>query len=686
MPDTTICAMTRAFKICCGVLDCQSETVKRIMSFETGKNFGHYEIRQKIGVGGMGEVYLAEDTKLERKVAIKFLSEQFSRDADKLNRFIQEAKAASALNHPNILTVYEIGESEGKNYIATELIEGKTLRKRLSLKEPLQLNTILKISIQIAEALSAAHQAGIIHRDIKPENIMIREDGYAKVLDFGLAKLTEKKKPEKVLSEDETKALVQTNPGMVMGTVAYMSPEQARGKETDARTDIWSLGVVVYEKLAGEDGLSESLIDRLTDLPNLKVIARSSAFKFRNQDDAQAAANALDVRAIVTGKVARRGDNLTVRVELVDVGNNRQLWSATYNRRADDILALQDDISREIAERLNLKLSGTETQFVKRQSVKSETYELLLKGRFALRLYTPESTKKAVEFYQQAIKSEPDYALAFAELAYTYRLLGASAILDPNEMNPKAEAAATKALELDKTLAVAHLALAEIKRDKWDWAAAEQEYKRAVESNPNLAEAREGYALYLSVLGQHDQAVAEMQRARELDPLRLLTNISLGATFYNARRYGEATAALNKALELDSNAPITHAWLGIVEAGKGSYSEAVAAYRQAMRFGDGTAATQCYFGYSLAKTGKRADALAILDRLQKTSDFVPTASLAILYAGLGEREPALGALERAFAARDPQLQYLNVEPHYDSLREDSRFQNLVRCVGLPSGE
>jgi eukaryotic-like serine/threonine-protein kinase len=200
--------------------------------------FSHYRILQQIGVGGMGEVYLAEDTKLDRKVAIKFLNEEFSRENDKLKRFIQEAKAASALNHPNILTVYEIGETEGKNYIATEFIEGKTLREQLSSKEPLQLNAILKIGIQVSEALSAAHQVGIIHRDIKPENIMIREDGYAKVLDFGLAKLTEKKKTESVSLEVETKAFVQTNPGMVMGTVQYMSPEQARGKETDARTDI----------------------------------------------------------------------------------------------------------------------------------------------------------------------------------------------------------------------------------------------------------------------------------------------------------------------------------------------------------------------------------------------------------------------------------------------------------------
>ena len=211
----------------------------------------HYRIVSKIGAGGMGEVYLAQDTKLDRKVAIKFLHEEFSKDADKLNRFVQEAKAASALNHPNILTVYEIGEVDGKNYIATELIDGQTLREQLSHKESLQLNSILKIGVQVSEALSAAHQAGIIHRDIKPENIMLRKDGYAKVLDFGLAKLSE---PKAIAtgSEDATRVQVNTTPGMVMGTVSYMSPEQARGNLTDARTDIWSLGVVLYEMLAGK--------------------------------------------------------------------------------------------------------------------------------------------------------------------------------------------------------------------------------------------------------------------------------------------------------------------------------------------------------------------------------------------------------------------------------------------------
>jgi len=219
---------------------------------EKGQQIACYRIISALGAGGMGEVYLAEDPRLERKVAIKFLNEEFSQDADKLNRFIQEAKSASALNHPNILTVYEIGEADGKNYIVTEFINGKTLREYLSSDEPVSLSIILKIGVQVSEALSAAHQAGIIHRDIKPENIMLRDDGYAKVLDFGLAKLTEKTKKDSVSLEEKSKGLVRTNPGMVMGTVWYMSPEQARGIETDARTDIWSLGVVLYELLSGE--------------------------------------------------------------------------------------------------------------------------------------------------------------------------------------------------------------------------------------------------------------------------------------------------------------------------------------------------------------------------------------------------------------------------------------------------
>ncbi len=806
----------------------------------------------------MGEVFLAEDIELERKVALKVLPDALDDDDERVRRFIQEAKAASALNHPNILTVYEIGQTDHSRFIATEHIEGQNLRERFRFG-PLSLQETLDIALQIAAALNAAHETGIVHRDIKPENVMVRQDGLVKVLDFGLAKLLEKKS-DSLEPEAATRVHYMTEPGTVMGTTLYLSPEQARGKETDARTDVWSLGVMLYEMLAGarpfegetqsdiiaailksepepivcvteeipsemlrivrkslqknpderyqtvkdflldlknlkheeeftqklerskipaliktgslqpsskealvhdaakltvenlstqissfqnlltgevrkrnyavftilalligvlgiggyfvfsrgsaetsigsiavlpfqndsgdpaldylSDGISESIIDQLTLLPQLKVIARNSSFKFRGQDDLQAAAKTLGARAIVTGRVVRLNGRLTVRVELVDTQDNRQIWSQIYNRGTNEAQAVQKEISLEIAERLQLQTTEGKARLAKSNLVKPEAFEQLLMGRFAVRQYTPESTQKGIEFYKQAIDKDPGYALAFAEMAYTYRLIGGSAFLDPGETNPKALAAANKALELDEIIALAHLVLAEVKRDQWDWAAAEAEYKRSNELNPNLAEAREGYALYLSVLGQHERAIAEMQRAKELDPLRLQTQISLGAVFYNARHNDEALAALQNAISLDADSPIAHAWIGIVQAGRHSYREALTAYRKAIKLGDNTTATRCYYGFSLAMSGERAAALAILASLQTEKEFVSPVAMAVLYAGAGDKEQAFAELERSFEARDPQLQYLNVEPHFDTLRDDRRFQELVKRIGL----
>lgn len=824
--------------------------------------FSRYHVLSKLGAGGMGEVFLAEDVELERKVALKVLPPALAANDENVRRFIKEAKAASALNHPNILTVYDTGQTDISRFIATEYIKGENLRERFE-RGHLSVAEILEIAIQVAAALNAAHENGIVHRDVKPENVMLREDGLVKVLDFGLAKLLEKKIQN--FEPEATTAKFNTAPGKLMGTIGYMSTEQVRSLETDGRTDVWSLGVMLYEMLTGNrpftgetvndviasilkhepepivanneevpaelqrivrkalqkkrderyqtmkdllldlknlkreqdftqelersqitnkiiinktesvpparksadihqavtmtgddlqtrelsvkpvtgkvgkrnytilavsliliaafgvigyfvfstpptpemqinsiavlpfqngsgdpnldyfsDGISESVIDRLTLLPQLKVIARNSSYKFRGQDDLQKAGKVLGARAILTGRVVRNGDQLTVRVELVDTRENRQLWSQLYNRRADDAQAVQAEISREIAERLQLQITGAEkSQFAKSSPVKPEAYELMLKGRFAARQYTPESTQKAVEFYQQAIAQDPKYAHAFAELAYVYRVIGGSGFLDAGETNPKAQSAAVKALELNENVGLAHLVLADIKRDQFDWTAAEEEYKRANQLSPNLAEAHEGYALYLSVLGQHEQAVAEMLRAKELDPLRLQTQISLGAIYYNARRNDEALAALNNALNLDDYAPVAHSWIGIVQASRGAYQKALAAYQQAIKLGDNTTATQCYYGYSLAMSGKRNEAQAVISRLRTGKEFVSPVALAILYTGAGDKERAIEALERGFETRDPQLQYLNVEPHFDALRDDSRFQNLVRKVGLP---
>jgi serine/threonine protein kinase/tetratricopeptide (TPR) repeat protein len=818
-----------------------------VSTLSENAHFSHYLILSKLGAGGMGEVYLAQDVELERRVALKILPADLEEDEENIRRFIQEAKSASALNHPNILTIYEVGRSEGLRYIATEYVRGQTLRNRLR-SGKLSGNEILDISIQLAAALNAAHEHGIVHRDIKPENIMVRDDGLVKILDFGLAKLHSATPPPSDV-DAVTQVQVNTERGMVLGTAQYLSPEQARAKDVDSRTDIWSLGVIIHEMIAGSrpfegdspadivaailksepervggdlqpvidralkkdaderyqsvgallrdlkslrgdlihasvpsdrrvgdetmptiridpkqiptlenepasgaitsssfatsgatsavslrkrvlllgsillligaiatagyyvlrpapalnsiavlpfqngsgdqnldylsDGISESIIDRLTLLPNLKVIARTSSFGFRGEDDVAAAANALGVRAIVTGRVVQRGDQLIVRVELVDAYENRQLWSQVFNRGAGEAQLIQEEISLGIAERLRgLEPKIDPGQITTRALVDPRAFEQLLRARFALRQYTPESTRKAIELYQLAINAEPGYADAYAELAYAYRVLSGNAFGDPAETNPKARQTAERALQLNDRLALAHLVVAEIERDNWNWAAAESEYRRVSELNANMPEGHEAYAIYLSVLGRHEDAIAKIKRAVELDPLRLHTHVTLGAVYYNARRYDDAIAALQHALSLDRNSPVAHGWLGIVHAGRGSYREAISAYRRAIELGDTTTATRCFYGYSLARSGQLPEAREILAGLRSGNEFVSPVGLAILFTSLGEHAPALDSLEEAFRRHDPQLQYLNVEPHFDDLRGYPRFQSLVNQVGL----
>jgi eukaryotic-like serine/threonine-protein kinase len=833
------------------------------MAIVPGTLLSRYEIRSLISKGGMGEVYLAQDTQLHRPVAIKALPAEFTQNKQRLRRFEIEAFAVSALNHPNILTIHEIGVTGGMHFIATEFVDGESLRQRLS-NTRMELREVLDVSIQIASALSAAHQAGIAHRDIKPENTMLRHDGYVKVLDFGLAKLTDiNPKSEGASAEATTVTFLKTDPGVVVGTVLYMSPEQARGLEVDARTDIWSLGCVIYEMVAGRapfegatssdvialilqkepvplaryapeipaeldrivtkalrkhreeryqvikdmaldlkslkqhlefeaelersaapeavsnwrkeivpisgqaaatadgaaqtrrvtrmratssaeylvteikqhrrgamlilamllaaaavaiyfsryahdskaaitsmavlpfinesndenleylsDGISESLINSLSRLPQLKVIARRSSFKYKGSDvDFQEVAKALDVRVIVIGRVMRRGDQLQVSAELVDTRDKSQMWGEQYNRKAADLLGVQSEISQQIAEKLRLRLTNTQQQqIVKDAKANPQAYEIVLKGRFHGRKATPEGLKKYVEYCNQAIAIDPNYALAYAGLADAYRLLS---YLDPKEALSKADAAAQTALRLDDSLADAHYALSQIKGNAWDWAGAERENKRAIELNPNFAEAHAGYAYYLSSMGHREEALAEIKLAEELDPLRVGLITAKGVIFYNAREYDKAVEQYNKASELDQNSPTVHAFLGYTYSMKEMYAKAIAEYKEVIRLTEGDdTSVQNYMGYALAMSGQRNEALAILKQLLSSEDYVSPSELAIIYAGLGDKEKAFAALSRAYAEHDIQLQFLKVEPHYDSLRADPRFAALMLKVGL----
>jgi serine/threonine protein kinase/Tfp pilus assembly protein PilF len=835
----------------------------------TGETISHYRIISPLGVGGMGQVFLAHDITLGRRVALKLLPAEFTRNTDRVRRFQQEARAASSLNHPNIITIHEIGQAEGRYFIATEYIDGLTLREYLS--EPqsriaaggkqagLPLSETLSITMQVADALAAAHAKGIVHRDIKPENIMLvrdshlmQKESFVKVLDFGIAKLTELQ-PTGREGEATTKVLLNTHEGSVIGTASYMSPEQARGESVDARTDVWSLGVVLYEMLANglpfggnttqdviasilkedappislevpdrlrwivekalrkdrderyqtiremfsdlrdlqrqeglqegrgpsvlpeldpgtlgipaesttreiadparptrssaeyiagavgqhkraialllamlllaitgaayffyfaksglasidsvavlpftntgndpnaeylSDGISGSLINSLSQLPQLKVIAQSSTFKYKGKEiDPQEVANALGVQAIVTGRIVRLGDNLQISVELVNARNKTQMWGEQYNRKAADLQAVQGEIARTIVEKLRMKLTGAQEQQVTKHATENpEAYQLFLNGEFLRRKGRIEDERKAFDYYNRAIALDPSFALAYVGVAQVYEDFADASLSDAKDALAKAKEAVHKALESDDTLAQAHTMLGSIKVDEWDWEGAESEFKRALELNPNLARAHGAYGFYLTVMGRTLEGLAQIKLAQELDPLNMQAKSGEGLALYNAHRFDEAIRQLQHVIELQPDFSFAHYFLGTSYAMKGMYPEAIAEYQKFSSIEGEKTENQIYLGYSYAMSGQREKALAILKNLKTTKEYVSPAELAILYTGLGDKDGAFQELERAYAAHDLQMQYLKVEPHYDSLRSDPRFADLMRRVGLP---
>ena len=823
-----------------------------------GQRLGPYEVISHIGRGGMGEVYLAEDTRLGRRVALKLLRAEFTRDADRLRRFRREARAASALNHPNILTIHEIGSEDGTHFMATEYVEGETLRWRMA-GGAMKPGESLDVAIQVASALQAAHEAGIVHRDVKPENIMVRPDGFAKVLDFGLAKLAERAATASG-SAGPTLVKVETNPGVVMGTPHYMSPEQARGLVVDARTDIFSLGVVLYEMVAGRapfggattsdvivslldkepaplsscsprvpaelqrivgkalckdregryqvvkdllidlkslrdelafeaklersvppelrvgggatsdaarpaaptgrveaahstssaeyivteikrhkrgaalalaalavavavatyyfyslrgggatinsmavlpfandgadpdteylsDGVTESLINSLSQLPNMRMIARTSAQRYKGREtDPQAAARELGVQAVLTGRVVRRGDSLSVSAELVDARDNSHIWGERYNRRLSDVLVVQQEIAREIAERLRVRLTGEERRRVTRNYTENvEAYQLYLRGRHHWNKRNAEGLRQAIGYFQQAIDRDPNYALAYSGLADCYSNLERYAGVPPGEGQPRARAAALRAVEIDDSLAEAHASLGLVYYQSWQWAEAERELKRAIELNPNYASAHQWYGLWLDVMGRFDEAVAEGRRAQELDPLSQVINVNLAV--YSLRK-GELDAAINqcrRVIELSPNLPDPHNVLAHVYRRQGRHEEAIAEFQRAAEL-SGSPASYAPLGYGYAVAGRRSEALAILREVENryARREARGAQIAWVYAGLGDKDQAFQWLERDFQARSGVLAgSLISQPYLDTLRSDPRYADLLRRMGLP---
>jgi serine/threonine protein kinase/Flp pilus assembly protein TadD len=747
-----------------------------------GQKMGSYQVVSLLGTGGMGEVYQARDTSLRRDVAIKVLPVGFVHDSEQLSRFQREARMLAALNHPNIATIHGLEESAGSYYLVMELVTGATLAERLA-AGALPVEEVLRICIQIADALGAAHQKGITHRDIKPANIKVTLEGRVKVLDFGLAKVARESQAEEHADAETVTEVTQA--GVMLGTPSYMSPEQVRGELVDRRADVWAFGCVLFELLMGKrpfqgasvaeviacvlktepewqeipasipakvrdllrrclqkdrdrrlsdiadarkdieqallvlatgrpaepdrvisslavlpfanasgdpqmeylsDGLTESIIFSLSDLPQLRVMSRSAVFKYKGRtDEAQLHGQALGVGAVLTGKVLQRGETLLVSAELVDVDSGWQLWGAQYRRKMADIFAMEEDIAKEICEKLCLKLApGKQNLLAKRYTENVEAYHLYLKGRFYWGKRTEEGLYKGIQYFREAIELDPTYALAYAGLAEGYVPLAVYCHLAPKDSCPKARAAAHSALEIDPKLCEARTVLGLITSYyDWDLENGEKELRQAVALDPKYPRARQALAENLTISGRLEEAVVEAKRALELDPLALSLNGFMAITYYFKREYDKAIEHGLRTVDMDPNFFPGYFDLGLAYQLNGQFAEAAAALEKARVLSNNSTLMVASLGGALAAWGKQVEARNILQELERTGrrKYVSQVFVAAILTGLGEIDGALTCLETAYQDRCTWLPLcLAADARLDRLRSEPRLQRLIRRV------
>ncbi len=751
------------------------------MALATGSRIGAYEILAPLGAGGMGEVYRARHHQLEREVAVKVLPSRLLGDEGAQKRFAREARILATLSHPNILAIYDF-VSEGDQYcVVAELLEGETLRSRLS-GGILQWRRATEIGVRVAEGLAAAHARGVIHRDLKPDNVFLTSDGRVKVLDFGLARALPFASPD---DETAPTAVHLTQPGTVLGTVGYMSPEQARGVAADGRSDVFSLGCVLYEMVAGRapferetaaetiaailkedppyltgsgelvpaevervllhcleksaerrfqtardlvfaldallkgsgaaqtpypgkrsgrrsrsidtlavlpftnatgdpdaeylsDGITETLINSLSQLPRLRVTARTTVFRYKGRSlPPQMIGQDLGVRAVLTGTLAQRGETLVMQVDLVDAADGAQLWGEQFNRQGAELFVMQEELAQRILDKLRLRLTGEEKKKVaKRHTQNVQAYQLYMKGRFCWNRRTPESFRQAIEYFNQATQLDPGYALAHSGLADCFSLLSFYGALPARVGYQRARASAARALELDDALAEAHASLAyALLYHGWDGEGAERAFQRALALNPGYATARQWHAQMLMAQGKLDLALEEIRKAQELDPLSFVISASLGMVLYSLRRFDEAVREHRNTLELEPSFLFARALLGVCLVEAGRADDAVVELERARAESGDAALALGMLGHVYGRVGRTEDARGILAQLEHKgrNGYVSPFWNAFVCAGLRDAEQTLAWLGRALEERSDWLLFAGVTPGFDWLRDDPRM-------------
>jgi serine/threonine protein kinase/Flp pilus assembly protein TadD len=796
----------RNAKACKGVCNTQKFASHAMV----GTTISHYEVLSKLGEGGMGMVYQARDLQLGRLVAIKVLIPTSGDSPDRRARFLQEARAASSLNHPNIITIHDIVTIPAGDCIVMELVKGQTLGDMIAAGR-IPVVDCLKIAMQIADALAAAHNIGIVHRDLKPANVMVTPEGLAKVLDFGLAKLADNQGALGFEESDATMSIhLNTRPrtaeGAIIGTVAYMSPEQAEGRKIDSRSDIFSFGSLLYEMLTGErafrgnsgletlaavlrdtprdldragaeaspevqeilrrcmrkdadqryqsmtdvklaleqiyfaarsgnmmtasgvwkrpaparvvpsiavlpflnlssdkeneyfsDGLAEEIINALTRIDNLRVTARTSAFAFRGaKQNVRDIGETLSVTSVLEGSVRKSGNRVRISVQLINVADGNNLWSERFDREMTDVFEIQDEISVAIVAKLKVRLasqtgSGLDvTQSmappVKRYTENLDAYNLYLKGRYELYKMTREGLDGSKRLFEEAIRLDPNYALAHDGLAYCWYSEGFLGFVAPKEAMPKAKASVRRAIELDETVAEAHATLGVILAlYDWDWAGAERELMRSIELNGASPVARDVYAFYyLRPVGRVEEAIAEIQNALSLDPLSILFRVHLGFLYYLQHQYEQSIAQFRKVLEMNPQYYLAHAMMGPVYTQTGQFGEALACYSKAREADADSKFVDSLEAMTLAVAGQRAESLAMLDSISRRAenDYISPVSIAYICTALGDNDAAFENLDRAVFDRDPNILGLKSKPLFEGLREDERYHALLRKMQL----